>query len=349
VLKREESEHREYEILSGYAAKAASSRGRKKEEEPCAFRTDFQRDRDRIVHSKALRRLMHKTQVFLAPEGDHFRTRLTHTLEVAQIAGTIARALRLNEDLTAAIAMGHDLGHTPFGHNGEVFLSEKHPGGFRHNEQSLRVADVLESSETRQGMNLTEEVRDGILNHTGKNLPFTLEGQVVRISDRIAYINHDIDDAIRSCVIRKEELPDDCVACLGEGATERINTLVTDLAENSDEEDFISLSEEKSYYMNKLRDFMFVNVYHSRVVKGDEELEKVRNLICSLYDHYMENPIQLPAEFARLTDTYGLAEIVKDHIAGMTDRYAISLYKALFVPDGWKSALRGENGVGVES
>jgi dGTPase len=183
-------------------------------------------------------------------------------------------------------------------------------------------------------------VRDGILNHTGKSLPFTLEGQVVRISDRIAYINHDIDDAIRSRVIRREELPDDCVACLGGSTTERINTLVTDLAENSDGADFISLSEEKSYYMNKLRDFMFVNVYHSHVGKGDEELEKVRNLICSLYDHYMENPKQLPAEFARLTDAYGLAEIVKDHIAGMTDRYAISLYKALFVPDGWKSVLR---------
>ncbi|MDR2296032.1 MAG: dNTP triphosphohydrolase, partial [Clostridiales Family XIII bacterium] len=240
MLNREASEKREYEMLSAYAAKAAASRGRRTAEPQCEFRTDFQRDRDRIIYSKALRRLMHKTQVFLAPEGDHYRTRLTHTLEVAQISRSIARVLRLNEDLAEAIAMGHDLGHTPFGHNGEAFLAEKHAGGFAHNEQSLRVADVLESSEARQGMNLTEEVRDGILNHTGKRLPFTLEGQIVRISDRIAYINHDIDDALRSGVIKNADLPADCVDVLGKTTTERINMLIKDLALNSDGADFIS-------------------------------------------------------------------------------------------------------------
>ncbi|MDR3296084.1 MAG: deoxyguanosinetriphosphate triphosphohydrolase [Clostridiales Family XIII bacterium] len=336
MLLRKKSEEREHEILSDFAAKAAESRGRKKEEEKCEFRTDFQRDRDRIIYSKALRRMMHKTQVFLAPEGDHFRTRLTHTLEVAQISRTIARALRLNEDLTEAIAMGHDLGHTPFGHNGEAFLAEKHPGGFSHNQQSLRVVDVLESSETRQGMNLTEEVRDGIVCHTGKKLPFTLEGQVMRISDRIAYINHDIDDALRCGVITQEELPADCVEILGRTTTERINALVRDMVENSDGEDFISQGEECSFYMNKLRDFMFENVYYSNIVKRDEELDKVRRMLFSLYDHYMENPQELPAEFTPLIEAYGLAEIVKDHIASMTDRYAINRYVELFVPQGWK-------------
>jgi dGTPase len=323
-------------MLSEHAAKAAESRGRLKDEKKCDIRTDFQRDRDRIVYSKALRRLMHKTQVFLAPEGDHFRTRLTHTLEVAQISKTIARALRLNEDLTEAIAMGHDLGHTPFGHNGELFLNDKHEGGFRHNVQSLRVVDVLESSETRYGMNLTEEVRDGILNHTGKTMPFTLEGQVVKISDRIAYINHDIDDALRSGVIHKEDIPKDCVEELGATTTERINTLVNDLIKNSDREVFIIQSKQCAYYMNKLRDFMFANVYHSSIVKGDEELEKVRAMIFRLYDYYMESPGELPREYARLTEEYGLPETVKDHIASMTDRFAIDLYIKLFVPTGWK-------------
>ncbi|MDR1573667.1 MAG: deoxyguanosinetriphosphate triphosphohydrolase [Clostridiales Family XIII bacterium] len=330
MLNREDSERREYEMLSEYAAKAAASKGRKQEEQKCEFRTDFQRDRDRIIHSKALRRLMHKTQVFLAPEGDHYRTRLTHTLEVAQISRSIARALRLNEDLTEAIAMGHDLGHTPFGHNGETFLAEKHAGGFKHNEQSLRVVDVLETSETRQGMNLTEEVRDGILNHTGGRLPFTPEGQIVRIGDRIAYINHDIDDALRSGVITNEDLPADCVDALGKTTTERINTLIKDLAENSDGADFISQGELCAFYMNKLRDFMFVNVYHNSVVKGNEKLDKVRELIFSLYDYYMEHPNELPAEFARLVGDWGLAEMVKDHIASMTERYAVTEYNAIF-------------------
>ncbi|MDR2088467.1 MAG: deoxyguanosinetriphosphate triphosphohydrolase [Clostridiales Family XIII bacterium] len=330
MLNREASEKREYEMLSAYAAKSAASKGRRRAEEQCAFRTDFQRDRDRIIYSKALRRLMHKTQVFLAPEGDHYRTRLTHTLEVAQISRSIARALRLNEDLTEAIAMGHDLGHTPFGHNGEDFLAKRHAGGFRHNEQSLRVADVLENSETRQGMNLTEEVRDGILNHTGKRLPFTLEGQIVRISDRVAYINHDIDDALRSGVIKNADLPEDCVDVLGATTTERINALIKDLVENSDGESFICQGEMCAFFMNKLRDFMFANVYHNSVVKGNERLDRVRDLIFSLYDYFLEHPHELPAEFARLVDEYGLEEMVKDHIASMTERYAVNCYNRVF-------------------
>ena len=207
MLLREDLERREFEMLSPLAVKSAQSKGRAAEEEKCRMRTEFQRDRDRIIHSKAFRRLMHKTQVFLAPEGDHFRTRLTHTIEVSQIARTIARSLNLNEDLTEAIALGHDLGHTPFGHNGEEVLDEVHPGGFKHNVQSLRVVDVLESTQSRNGMNLTAEVRDGIVNHTGRAMPFTMEGQIVKISDRIAYINHDIDDALRSSVISMEDIP----------------------------------------------------------------------------------------------------------------------------------------------
>ena len=336
MLNRELAEKREFEMLSEYAAKSTRTRGRAIEERKCDVRTDFQRDKDRIVYSKALRRLMHKTQVFLAPVGDHYRTRLTHTLEVTQISKTIARALRLNEDLTEAIAMGHDLGHTPFGHNGETFLNEKHENGFEHNVQSLRVVDTLEFSDTRRGMNLTEEVRDGILNHTGRKSPFTLEGQIVRISDRVAYINHDIDDAIRSNVITKEELPYDCVDALGETTSQRINTLVLDIISNSEDTDFISQGEECSFFMNKLRDFMFANVYHSTIVKNNEELEKVKALIFFLYDYFMDTPDVLPQEYSDLVGECGLSEMVKDHIASMTDRYAIDLYRTLMLPDGWK-------------
>jgi dGTPase len=336
MIFREDLEKREYEILSAFAAKAAESRGRQIEEEKCDVRTDYQRDRDRIVHSKSFRRLMHKTQVFLAPEGDHFRTRLTHTLEVSQIARTIARSLALNEDLAEAIAMGHDLGHTPFGHNGENFLAERHPGGFQHNEQSLRVVDILEASSRGRGMNLTFEVRDGILNHTGPVTPATLEGQIVKISDRIAYINHDIDDALRSGVISKDDLPEDCVKALGGDHRTRINTLVTDLIKSSDEKDLIIMSEECSFYMNKLRAFMFENVYHSKIVKKDEELDKVKNMIFSLYDYYERNPGELPEETSDMIGEFGIDEVVKDHIAGMTDRYALNIYSALFIPKGWK-------------
>lgn len=338
MILREELEKREYEILSPFAAKTAESKGRKDEEAKCHIRTDYQRDRDRIVHSKSFRRLMHKTQVFLAPEGDHFRTRLTHTLEVSQIARTIARALALNEDLAEAIAMGHDLGHTPFGHNGESFLNERHPGGFKHNLQSLRVVEVLESSGRRagRGMNLTFEVKDGILNHTGKMNPSTLEGWIVKFSDRIAYINHDIDDALRSGIIKESNLPKDCVEVLGRDHRTRISTLVNDIIQNSDGKERIIMSKHCTFHMEKLRTFMFENVYHSKIVKKDEELDKIRNMIFSLYDYYKKNPNELPAEASALEE-FGIDELVKDHIAGMTDRYALSKFSKLFIPRGWKS------------
>ncbi|QOX62583.1 deoxyguanosinetriphosphate triphosphohydrolase [Anoxybacterium hadale] len=338
MILREDLEKREYDMLSPFAAKAAETKGRQYEEAKCDVRTDYLRDRDRIVHSKPFRRLMHKTQVFLAPEGDHFRTRLTHTLEVSQIARTIARALALNEDLTEAIAMGHDLGHTPFGHNGENFLNERHPGGFKHNVQSLRVVEVLESSSRRQGrgMNLTFEVRDGILNHTGSAVPVTMEGQIVKISDRIAYINHDIDDAVRSGVIQESGLPKDCVDVLGRDHRARINTLVLDLIRNSAGKDRIVMSEECRFYMDKLRNYMFENVYHSRIVKKDEELDKIKNMIFSLYNYYESNIQALPEERRDMIDEFGVDEVVKDHIAGMTDRYALNLFHELFVPKGWR-------------
>ena len=336
MITREMQEKREYELLSEHAAKAAESRGRREHEEPCSVRTAFQRDRDRIVHSKAIRRLMHKTQVFLSPEGDHFRTRLTHTMDVAQIARSIARGLALNEDLTEAIALGHDLGHTPFGHNGEEFLDKKHPDGFKHNEQSLRVVDVLESRPEGRGLNLTEEVRDGILNHTGPNRPFTHEGRIVRISDRIAYINHDIDDAIRAGIIKNEDLPRDCVKHLGASNRERVNTLIIDMIKASEAAGDICQSEECDFYMNRLRDFMFEAVYRNKIVKEDTELEKIKNLIYSLYDYFIEHPGQMPQEHIEMLYIYGSEEVVKDYIAGMTDRYAISTYKRLFVPKGWK-------------
>lgn len=333
---REITEKRELETLSPYASLSCRTLGRELYEEPCDVRTEYQRDRDRIIHSKAFRRLMHKTQVFLAPEGDHFRTRLTHTIEVSQIARTISRALGLNEDLTEAIALGHDLGHTPFGHNGESVLNEIHPNGFEHNVQSLRVVEVLESHHDRRGMNLTREVRDGIVNHTGPNLPFTLEGQVVRYSDRIAYINHDIDDAIRSRVIREDELPDKCIKVLGKTHSQRINTMVMSIIENSANKDIVKMSEECEEAMNDLRSFMFANVYKSKKVKRDEDLKNVSNLITSLYEYFIEHPDELPEESIELVDEYGINEIVKDYVAGMTDRYAMNLYNDLFVPKGWK-------------
>ncbi|MBR4150757.1 MAG: deoxyguanosinetriphosphate triphosphohydrolase [Firmicutes bacterium] len=335
MVTREILEQQEYERLSPYAAKAAESRGRAVPEEKCPMRTDFQRDRDRIIHSKSLRRLMHKTQVFLAPEGDHFRTRLTHTLEVAQIARTIARGLDLNEDLTEAIAMGHDLGHTPFGHNGERYLAEKHPGGFAHNVQSLRIVDVIEVNYRGRTMNLTAEVRDGIVNHTGPNKPWTLEGQIVRFSDRIAYINHDIDDAIRGGIIKQEDLPEDCVYYLGHDHGTRIDTLVKDIIVNSDGRNEIIQSEEAGRYMNQLRSYMFQAVYNSKVVKAESEMEKIRNLIFRLYDYYLAHPDLLPDELARLIEKDGVEEVVKDHVAGMTDRYAINDFTRIFVPTGW--------------
>lgn len=336
MLLREDLEKREFEILSEKAVKSAYSRGRRFPEEKCSIRTEFQRDRDRIIHSKAFRRLMHKTQVFLAPEGDHFRTRLTHTIEVSQIARTIARALNLNEDLVEAIALGHDLGHTPFGHNGEEVLDKIHEGGFKHNEQSLRVVDVLESTQSRRGMNLTEEVRDGIVNHTGANMPFTLEGQIVKISDRIAYINHDIDDAIRSGVISINDIPGSSLELFGMTHRERINNMVEDVVKNSDGRDMILQSPEYKEELDNLRRFMFANVYKSSRVKREEDLAKVEVVLSSLYKHYIDNPDQLPEDMQLIAETDGKAEAAKDYVAGMTDRFALATYTDLFVPKGWK-------------
>ncbi len=332
-LMREEMERR---YLSDWATLSSESKGRKRDEPKCDLRTSFQRDRDRIIHSKSFRRLMHKTQVFLSPEGDHFRTRLTHTLDVAQISRTIARGLGLNEDLTEAIALGHDLGHTPFGHNGEHFLDERHAGGFKHNEQSLRVVDILEMSKGKRGLNLTAEVRDGILNHSGENEPFTPEGWIVRISDRIAYINHDIDDAVRGGLISNEDLPTDCVKVLGKDHRTRIDTLVRDMILTSEENHKISQGEECGYYMNKLRDYLFENVYRNTKIKEEAEMRRVKFLIFSLYDYFLENPDKMPEENNEMLDLYGREEVVKDYIAGMTDRYAINVFNSIFVPNAWK-------------
>ena len=332
MQKRGDLEAREAAWLSPKATLSVNSRGRAAEEAPCPFRTVFQRDRDRIIHSKAFRRLMHKTQVFLAPEGDHYRTRLTHTLEVTQVARSIARGLSLNEDLTEAIGLGHDLGHTPFGHNGEAVLNEIHPGGFRHNEQSLRVVDRLEFQNCRRGMNLTFEVRDGILNHTG-NLPAaTLEGQIVKISDRIAYINHDIDDAIRSGVLSQSDLPEGPIRLFGAGHGERINSMIENVLEYSDGKDFVRMDEEHQAMLDELRSFMFDRVYHSPEVKKAGDLSQVRRVITGLYDYYLSHPEALPGDNQELCQEDGVHEAVKDYIAGMTDRFARTSYEKIFGP-----------------
>jgi len=330
---RKQQEELEHKYLSPFAAKADESRGRAVEEDECDMRTAFQRDRDRIIHSKSFRRLKHKTQVFLSPEGDHYRTRLTHTLEVSQISRTIARALRLNEDLTEAIAMGHDLGHTPFGHCGEHELDEIHTGGFRHNEQSLRVVDFLEKrSRGRVGLNLTEEVRDGILNHTGDRLPFTLEGRIVRICDRIAYINHDIDDAIRGKVLKESDIPKKFLAILGHTHSQRINTLIMDVISNSDGKMEIAMSEDIRENFLKLRQFMFEQVYLNKEAKREEI--KARYIVKSLYKYFSEHPKALPQEHYADYQSIG-DEAVKDYIAGMTDRYAVGKYTSIYVPKFW--------------
>ncbi len=332
---REISEKIEQDILSEYSSKSCNSKGRKFPEKKCDVRTDFQRDRDRIIHSKAFRRLKHKTQVFLSPEGDHYRTRLTHTLEVAQISRTISRALRLNEDLTEAIALGHDLGHTPFGHCGENVLDEIHKGGFQHNEQSLRVVEKLEKRGYKQGgLNLTYEVKDGILNHTGEKLPLTLEGQIVKLSDRIAYINHDIDDAIRAKVLDIDSLPSDCTDVLGYTHGDRINTMIRDVIGVSFNKDTIMMSNQVCYCTKKLRGFMFEKVYLNKEAKKEED--KAQNIISQLYNYFCKNPNKLPQEiYNAIVDPNEAQENVKDYIAGMSDRYAINKYLELFVPKFW--------------
>lgn len=327
---REQAERLEREILSPYAAHAADTRGRETAIEPCPIRTDYMRDRDRIIHCKSFRRLKHKTQVFLSPAGDHYRTRLTHTLEVSQIARTLARGLRLNEDLTEAIALGHDLGHTPFGHAGEGVLNQLVPGGFEHNVQSLRMVEKLENG---TGLNLTWEVRDGILNHSGKGQAATLEGKIVCLSDKIAYINHDIDDSIRAGVLFEEDLPADCTAVLGHSHGHRINTLILDVLKNSCGQPEIEMSQQVSEKFWKLRAFMFEHVYLNQVAKREEG--KGKHVVEQLYRYYLEHLELLPADFSKFIAQDGEARVAADYIACMTDRYAVMDYEKLFVPKEW--------------
>lgn len=329
---RELTEQIEEKILSPYATLSSHSKGRSNPEEKCSVRTDFQRDRDRIIYSKAFRRLKHKTQVFISPEGDHYRTRLTHTLEVSQIARTIARSLRLNEDLTEAIALGHDLGHTPFGHAGERVLQEVCPLGFRHNEQSVRVAEKLEKN--RQGLNLTWEVYDGILCHTGDKRADTLEGRIVRFADRIAYINHDIEDAIRGGIISQQELPAMCLKMLGDTSSERINNMIVNIVENSANKNDILMSENFKEATDTLREFMFKNVYIGSAAKTEEG--KAENMIRQLYRCLIQKPGLLPPEFSTMIEKEGIHRVVCDYIAGMTDRYAVKVFQSIYVPGSWR-------------
>lgn len=329
---REQYEQLEHQILSPYATFADQSKGRTSDETPCEIRTAFQRDRDRIIHCKAFRRLKHKTQVFLSPEGDHYRTRLTHTLEVSQIARTIATALRLNEYLTEAIALGHDLGHTPFGHAGEAALNDLISGGFRHFEQSVRVVERLEKN--GQGLNLTYETKNGILCHTKGKYADTLEGQIVRIADRIAYINHDIDDAIRGGIISEKDISGEITDTLGHTTAQRINTLVLSLIRHS-QNGVLTMDTAVQKQFDRLHDFMFEAVYKSKPVI--RETQKIPYLMENLYHYFMEHQNRLPEEITIRQDTDERA--VCDYLAGMTDHYAVELFKEIFVPKSWKKSL----------
>lgn len=329
---RDYLEQKERENLSPRAKLSAETQGRQRPEEPSDVRTEFQRDRDRIIHCKSFRRLTHKTQVFLSPEGDHYRTRLTHTLEVSQISRGVARALRLNEDLTEAIALGHDLGHTPFGHIGEEALNEtgKLREPFRHNKQSLRVVDLIEYE--GKGLNLTFEVRDGILNHTGEGKPATLEGHIVRLADRIAYINHDIDDAIRAGIIAESDLPAGPMQTLGRYHSIRINNMVVDVIKASQDIHSIQMSPPFVEAMNELRTFLFDRVYIDSAAKTEDE--KAKKVLQALFSHYLDHPEELPSEF-QPSEGDELSVRVCDYIAGMTDRYALRKYEDLFIPKTW--------------
>lgn len=330
---REYQEELERKSLAQGAALSANSKGRKRPEPKCDIRTDFQRDRDRIIHSKAFRRLKHKTQVFISPESDHYRTRLTHTLEVSQIARTIARALRLNEDLTEAIALGHDLGHTPFGHAGERALDKLVPGGFQHNLQSLRVVDRLEKD--GMGLNLTWEVKDGIVNHRTECTPHTLEGKAVRLSDKIAYINHDIDDAIRAGIIKNSDIAEDIREALGSSHSRRINAMIIDTVSTSAETGDLKMSEKMAEATSALRDFMFKNVYSSQ--SSEREHKKAKHIVLGLYRYFVENTTEMSNEFVDLINSGETPEqSVCDYIACMTDRYAIKEYNGIFIPQAWR-------------
>ena len=333
----EELELLEHRRLHPLAAFSDQSKGRlvPQESNPEDVRTCYQRDTDRIVHSKSFRRLMHKTQVFLSPEGDHYRTRMTHTIEVSRIARTISRALALNEDLTEAIALGHDLGHTPFGHAGEVALSNCLGKPFRHNEQSLRVVDILENDGA--GLNLTYEVRMGIVGHTGAYIPETLEGQVVRRSDQIAYVNHDIDDAVRAGILTNDDIPKAISDVLGHNHSQRINTLVCDAIRTSREAGKFCLSDPVDQALKDLRSFMFERVYRNPVAKGEET--KAQEMLTRLYEYYISHPEALPEDFQPQLSFDGMERTVCDYIAGMTDHYAVDKYTEIFIPSGWQ--IRG--------
>lgn len=332
---RESTEQWEEAYLSPYASLSKNSRGREQIEDPCDIRTAYQRDRDRIIHCKAFRRLKHKTQVFLAPEGDHYRTRLTHTLEVSQIARTIAKSLRMNEDLTEAIALGHDLGHTPFGHSGETVLNKICSEGFEHYKQSVRVVEFLEKD--GKGLNLTWEVKDGILNHRTSGNPSTLEGGIVRLSDKIAYINHDIDDAIRAKMFVEEDLPECYTGVLGHSVRERLNNLIHDIIGNSFGKQKIIMSPHMEEAMKGLRIWMFNNVYKNEIPKAEEG--KAQHLIVMLFQYYMDNPDKLPEEYRNFMEIQGVSKerAVCDYIAGMSDSYSIVKFEELFVPKAWKA------------
>ncbi len=327
---RERTQMIEKQILSPYAALSAETLGRDRPEKECDLRTPYQRDRDRILHCKAFRRLKHKTQVFLSPEGDHYRTRLTHTLEVSQIARTIARALLLNEDLTEAVALGHDLGHTPFGHAGERALNELAPDGFRHYEQSVRVVERLEND--GRGLNLTKEVRDGILCHTRGTEAFTAEGRIVRLADRIAYINHDIEDACRAGVITEKDIPESITKFLGSSKSQRISTLIRSVVENTREGN-LRMDPDVQRAFDELHDFMYDRVYLNEYAKREEK--KIPHLVEALYE-YAQKIDHLPEGMRAIAEQEGTSRAACDFIAGMTDQYAISLYRRLFIPQAWK-------------
>ncbi len=331
---RELTEQNEDMILNPYASHSRDTKGREQKEIPCDMRTEYQRDRDRILHSKSFRRLKHKTQVFLAPEGDHYRTRLTHTLEVSQIARTISKALRLNEDLTEAIALGHDLGHTPFGHAGERALNDVCIYGFSHYEQSVRIVEKLEKD--GRGLNLTWEVRDGILNHRTSGTPATLEGKVVRFADKIAYINHDIDDAIRAGILTDGHIPKKYRDILGNTTKERLNTLIHDIVYNSMDKHDIIMSEHIGTAMQKLRNFMFESVYKNPLAKGQEN--KAENMLKALYGYYLSHTDRLPEEYLYFIHELKEApeRVVCDYIAGMSDQYSVMKFEEAFVPTFWK-------------
>ena len=330
MLPRERIMENERLTLSEYACRSEDSRGRKDPEKPCDFRTDFQRDRDRIIHCNSFRRLKHKTQVFLIPHGDHYRTRLTHTLEVSQISRTVACALGLNEDLCEAIALGHDLGHTPFGHDGERVLNELLPNGFAHNLQSRRVVEVLEKD--GKGLNLTAEVVDGIVSHRGASAPpMTLEGMVVRHCDKIAYINHDIEDAIRGGVIRQEDLPEFPIKTLGETKSQRITSLVRSLVENSGEA--VRFDEETEKAFKELRDFMFERVYRAKPTVAEKD--KAGHIVEYLFEYFYKNRSEMPPLYRQIAERDGAEIAVGDFISGMTDEYAVERFSDLCIPKGW--------------